>query len=140
MTLLSIANQWQAVFLLEARRSDTPLRSVLRLDSGDGDIVVVLSRQDLLLGNSTDTSRCIFVAVSGRFVVPFESSIEVLRHVDAQLVEISHGEFCIRESRQGGPLRINVGNLFVLWEDLFVSDQKPLADSHFRFWLTLSCC
>jgi hypothetical protein len=59
--------------------------------------------------------------------------------MNTQLVEVTHGEFSSRQTSMSSSVGVDIRQLFVLWEETFMTNEEPLADSHVGFRLTLLC-
>jgi len=123
--------------LFESRRPLLTLGTILRLDTFDGDILVILSREKLFSRDAVDASGRVGVTVVGSSFVPFQSKIEVLGDKDAQLVVVAHGKLGIGETGGSSTVGKVVGNLLILGEERLATDKEPLANGHIGLGLAL---
>jgi hypothetical protein len=113
---------------------------MLGLDLVDGNLFVFRLGQGPRLGDALDPRRGILVAVSCSLFVPFQSLLEVDWNVHANLIEVSHCEFCGTESCLSRTSGILMSQLFIFRKLSFVPAKEPLADSHIRLWFSLTRC
>jgi hypothetical protein len=125
------------VWLRESFRPSTSLRTVLRCDPFDCDIVMVFARHDLLASQGFESALRIVVAMFCSFLIPFCRLFEIDRDVHTNLVEVSESKLCCGETTMSRSLGVGVAPLFVLGENAIASDQEPLGQRHVGFGLSL---